>query len=749
MNPGIKKAFGNLPISLKMLCGLLSVCLVLTAASGIVHYRQSRSIVVNSIRSQAGALCEHLERRFEMYYAAPIEHELRILATSPQLDNYLMSSKEEALLHRAEIETLFLNLSHARDVYLSTTFLDVLGREGAGVAGNIRKRTFRSLAEVSCEGPVGRNMDALFTELKAGRTPAMASRGPFRDALNRQSILAGVAKQDPEAGGFGGAIIQHCDLTGFIDEASRSRILGAAVMWVYGRDGENLSSPPEGEVRQDPGPYLAGGKTPESGYLYTAECRLFDRGKPVMTVVCSIPHEIVSKQLAPVFGSVIMVFSVLLVGSLAGSFLISRWISGPIRSLTQAVRHVSGRSLDAGLDAGLAESQDEIGVLAQAFRKMIQDLKASTTSVDHLNREIAQRKLAESRLVYLASFPERDPDPVLEVDLTGEIRYANPAALSLFPDLRERGLDHPWLADWAAMMRPFLEEHLESSLRDTTIGERSYQQLLCYFARDGFVRVYGTDVTERKRAEQEQARLLGQLSEINQELTGFAYVVSHDLKAPLRAIRNIVDWFSSDYADKVDDQGREYLTLLANRTTRMHNLIDGVLQYSRIGRTEQQVEPVDLNRLLPEIVESLGAPEHISIRVDADLPVVEVNPTRITQVFQNLLSNAIKYMDKARGRIAVACVEEDGFWRFSVADNGPGIERKYFDQIFKLFQTLKARDEQESTGVGLALVKKIVELYGGTTWLESDVGRGSTFFFTLPQPNERMTHEECQACVAG
>ena len=241
------------------------------------------------------------------------------------------------------------------------------------------------------------------------------------------------------------------------------------------------------------------------------------------------------------------------------------------------------------------------------------------------------------------------------------------------------------------------------------------------------------DITERREAASKQDQLLQQLTATNQELKEFAYVVSHDLKAPLRGIRSLVDWLNADYTDQFDDQGREYLTLLASRAGRMQSLIDGILQYSRVGRTEQGSEPVDLNALLPEIVDSLGVPEHISICVEEDLPTIDVDATRITQVFQNLLSNAVKYMDKPQGRIDVACAQVDGFWQFSVADNGPGIDREHFDRVFKLFQTLSCQDEHKSTGVGLTLVKRIVEMYGGRVWIESDVGRGSTFFFTFPR----------------
>lgn len=165
----------------------------------------------------------------------------------------------------------------------------------------------------------------------------------------------------------------------------------------------------------------------------------------------------------------------------------------------------------------------------------------------------------------------------------------------------------------------------------------------------------------------------------------------------------------------------------------MHSLIDGILQYFPRRAHEDDVTKVDLGALLPGIIDLVAPPEHVTIRIDGRMPVIEGEKTRITQVFQNLLSNAVKYMDKPVGEVVVACSEDADAWTFSVSDNGPGIEEKYFDRIFKIFQTLAPRDEFESTGVGLALVKKIVEYYGGRVWVISEVGKGSTFFFTFPK----------------
>jgi light-regulated signal transduction histidine kinase (bacteriophytochrome) len=228
-------------------------------------------------------------------------------------------------------------------------------------------------------------------------------------------------------------------------------------------------------------------------------------------------------------------------------------------------------------------------------------------------------------------------------------------------------------------------------------------------------------------------QMLDKLKIIEKEFQEFVYIVSHDLKAPLRAVKALTDWLAADYADKFDADGKEQLKLLTSRVNRMQNLLDGVLQYSRIGRVTENKTQIDLNQLLPEIIETLMPPANIHITVENKLPVIVSEYTRIRQVFENLLSNAVRFMDKPEGFIKVGCAEENGFWKFSVSDNGPGIAQEHFEKIFKLFQTLQAKDQFESTGVGLTLAKKIVELYSGKIWLTSKVGEGSTFFFTLPK----------------
>jgi PAS domain S-box-containing protein len=244
------------------------------------------------------------------------------------------------------------------------------------------------------------------------------------------------------------------------------------------------------------------------------------------------------------------------------------------------------------------------------------------------------------------------------------------------------------------------------------------------------------DISERKLAEEQKARLMDELESANEELRSFAYVVSHDLKAPLRAIGALADWLSTDYAAKFDDEGKEHMRLLVSRVHRMGNLIDGILEYSRVGRVREDLVGVNVGQVVHEVIDLIAPPANVTIRIENPLPTVVAEPTRIQQIFQNLLSNSIKYMDKPRGEIRIGCRAEGEKWKFSVSDNGPGIEPRHFERIFQLFQTLAPRDRIESTGVGLALVKKIVEMYGGDIWLESTPGAGSTFYFTLPKTEE-------------
>lgn len=252
------------------------------------------------------------------------------------------------------------------------------------------------------------------------------------------------------------------------------------------------------------------------------------------------------------------------------------------------------------------------------------------------------------------------------------------------------------------------------------------------------LRVVGAmqDITSRKDAERRQAALVAELEEVNRELGEFAYVVSHDLKAPLRGIGSLADWLARDQRERLDDDGREQLDLLLGRVKRMNELIDGILRYSRIGRAKEAAATLDLAQVTADVIDLLAPPAHVRVVVDGPMPTVRGSRTQLTQLFQNLIGNAVKFCDKAEGAVSVSCVEEGGMHRFEIRDNGPGIDQRHHQRIFQIFQTLTPRDKTESTGIGLSIVKKIVESMGGRVWLESAIGSGSRFFFTIPKTTE-------------
>ena len=276
----------------------------------------------------------------------------------------------------------------------------------------------------------------------------------------------------------------------------------------------------------------------------------------------------------------------------------------------------------------------------------------------------------------------------------------------------------------------------EMTYRYQTTGEERRLAVRYAFAPPDWVLVHTEDITERVRAQEAIEKHSAELEAVNRELADFAHVVSHDLKAPLRAISQLAHWISADYSDVLDKEGVDMLHLLVSRTKHLHRLVEGILRYSSIGRDEEIRQRVGLNSLVHEVVEMLAPPGHIQVIIEGPLPTVVGDRTRLKQVFQNLLSNAFKFMDKSRGWVTVSCADEGTRWLFRVADNGPGIAEEHHDRIFRMFQTVSPRNGVENTGIGLAVVKKIVEMWGGNVWLESVVGRGSTFCFTYPKIGE-------------
>ncbi len=240
----------------------------------------------------------------------------------------------------------------------------------------------------------------------------------------------------------------------------------------------------------------------------------------------------------------------------------------------------------------------------------------------------------------------------------------------------------------------------------------------------------------RRGADQELRETADDLIRINSELETFTYSVSHDLKEPLRTLEAFSQFLLEDYGDKLDAEGKDYLTRLAQASGRMKHLIEDLLTISRAGRQAEPAEPVAVEGVIADIVEGMRVTvheRHATVDVPADLPEVLGDPRRIGQIFGNLISNGIKFNRGAAPRVEIGALLNDaGETVFFVRDNGIGIEPRYHEKIFGVFQRLHRREEFEGTGAGLAIVKRAVEALGGRIWVESNPGEGTTFLFTLP-----------------
>ncbi len=396
-----------------------------------------------------------------------------------------------------------------------------------------------------------------------------------------------------------------------------------------------------------------------------------------------------------------------------------------------------------------------MAVAAPAMALLVGLLKARSDQLAAVRLQSAHR--------YSDSLLESMQDGVVALDASGEIFEANRSfcAMTGFERHELIGRTPPlpyWPPEHVQNIRPVFDRYAAGMGGEYDLvfqrknGERfpvTIAGALISGEKSGFVTTV-KEATERRRWQQQLDTALQQLQmevtqrredarslrRINQELDQFAYAASHDLKAPLRGIANLSQWIEEDMGERFTPEAHEQMVLLRGRVRRMELLIDGILQYSRIGRVQANLERVDVSSLLGEVVEMLGLAGQDVVEVIGSMPVLEAARSRLQQVFLNLLGNACKHNPKSReggAKVIVSHREEAAFHVFSVADNGPGIPPEYHEKIFQMFQTLAPRDEVEGAGIGLALVKKIVESAGGRIRVESGEGEGAVFRFTWPK----------------
>ena len=245
---------------------------------------------------------------------------------------------------------------------------------------------------------------------------------------------------------------------------------------------------------------------------------------------------------------------------------------------------------------------------------------------------------------------------------------------------------------------------------------------------------------EHKEMENKLTDMVKRYKQSNEELQQFAYIASHDLQEPLRMVTSFTQLLERRYRDKLDEDGKEFINFAVDGAKRMKGLIDGLLSYSRVSTRSKEAVKIDVQKLIEDLIRDLGfiIKENNAKIFYKDLPIIKADKNQIYQLFQNLIMNGLKYRTEENPVIEISAKKEDSKWLFAVKDNGIGIDEKYFDRIFVVFQRLHSRDKYEGTGIGLAVCKRIVERTGGKIWVESKLNKGASFYFTIPEGHNHV-----------
>ena len=418
--------------------------------------------------------------------------------------------------------------------------------------------------------------------------------------------------------------------------------------------------------------------------------------------------------------------------------------------LGMPIDQILGRTMDELFPSDLAKSmvEDDLRILNEGQRVVVVEefggrvyettkfpvfKDGKPNMLAGFTLDITERKRAEEEIQNLAKFPSENPSPVLRITRDGTLLYINEAGSRILSEWHlETGREVPlFLQEVAYQAMNSNTMHM----RDFEIGRHVYSFSIMPVAGADYVNLYGSDITKRKQAEIEREKLIAELSAKNAELERFTYTVSHDLKSPIVTIRGFLGYLAEDALSGNMARMKNDIQRITGATDKMQELLRDLLELSRIGRMMNTPETIQFEDLLHDaldIVHGQLETRNITVLIQPNLPSIYGDRQRLIEVLQNLIDNAIKYMgDQPDPRIEIGLYgEENDKPTFFLRDNGIGIAAEYHERIFGLFNKLDPRSD--GTGVGLALVKRIVEVHGGRIWVESELGKGTTFYFSLP-----------------
>ncbi len=738
----------------RLLIALLGVVVLVCGMLTGVFYVYSRQSLEKQTKERILQQFDMIGYHFRSELRNSLVNNLQLLSSNPVLDEFLMSSDIEREIAARSVERFFLESLKYDKSYTSISFIGYAGVEAIKVDRSGRVRNYRNLSS-----------RPFFNRIKQGGPGGVDVENPAVDAQGDVLFSAGIFKTDADIGKFGGAIVITYSLKQFVEYLDRIRIFDENPLWLFTADGAVVKKPDNRRASLDPRPYITQEfqKEPKlatvAGGMLIYQDLYINADRPLLRLAVSIPSSLLLQDVQRVVQFFLFVFilSLLVISALA--YYLAGFLSRPLTELARAASQLAKGDLSTRVHG---TSSGEVQLLINSFNRMGEELEKTTVSKEYMDNIISSMR-----------------DTLIVASPSGIISRINMAA-SLLLEYTEAELAGQPLSriieEEAGSGATTLDTVLQYGSLNTvekTYRARSGRNIPVLFSasvlRDKESRIQGVvcvaqDITSRKRTEAQLKAYSDDLQEINEELKNFAYIVSHDLRAPLVNIKGFSEELSRSLQEinpcfqkhlpMLEEAERktiapiltkdvpEALSFIGSSVDRMDNLINAVLKLSRAGRRKLIPEPVSVYDMVQKILRSLGhqiGSRHICVAVN-ELPDVVADRMALEQIFGNLIDNAVKYLEPGRnGEIELSAVRREGEITFHVRDNGRGIAQVDIPKVFEVFRRV-GRQDIPGEGMGLSYVRTLVRLQGGRIWCESEIGRGTIFSFTVPQPVRSSYH---------
>jgi len=767
----------GLTIFQKLFIAFLSVGLITLIISDVVHYTSKKEFIERTITLQ---LSDSLQRSIDYFnrtFTIPIKKDLGFIETSPSLNNFLTSQKDETLIMKPPVERLFLYFTGmAESMHLSSRFIDSKGEEKIITAGKRRERDYATIDHFP-NNVLYRRIYSLFERLKAENLGSILFEGPFKYENDKLTFVVGISKTEPEIGGFGGAVIFHCDLTGYLNYLSDINFNQIPIAFAFGPDNHPILSP-EKEASPDPGLYLSQEENIHNALVVSSSVKLGSNNKVLLNLILSVPRKIFSSELKKaLIDSALIGMSIILLVGFITFFISMRFFAKPIRELSHGTERIGRGDLDYRVKI---ETHDEIAQLANEFNRMTESLQKTTVSRDMLIQEVDERKrteeaLKESEEKYRTQFEETldgifiaDAEKGILVDCNQAASEMVGRAKSELIGKHQRILHPPEEieGEFSRTFKQHLEEKEGQALdaqvvtKNGEIKDVSIKANIFEFKGKKILQGLFRDVSEQKRSEEEKKKLEAQIQKAKkmEAIGSLAGGVAHDLNNILSGIVSYPELILMDLPE--GSPLREPILTIKKAGERAAIIVQDLLTLARRGVSISEV--VNLNNIIPE---QLKSPEFEKLKsfnpdiqvvtnLEKDLLNIKGSTVHLSKTVMNLVSNAAEAMPDG-GKIVISTenryidrlirgydqVEEGDYVTVTVSDTGIGISKEDMDKIFEPFYTKKVMG-RSGTGLGMAVVWGTVKDHKGYIEVESSEGEGTTFTLYFPVIREEIVTDK-------